>query len=143
MSIRRSPLRFALVLLAACGACKADDASICDREPLTCDAIYLPYVRLVVTDAETGDPYCGRLTVSYVSRECGVSDSTVCDCSAGELRGTGYFEHSPCHVNPPPGETSDLTVTVDGYRTFTAPVTLAWQCHPQLDLPVELQRPAP
>ena len=141
---RRLPwLWMALVPLAGWPACKSsDDSSICDRERLTCDAIYLPYVRLLVTDAATGDDYCGPLTVSYTSRECGETSSATCACAEGELRNVGpMLDHFPCHINPPPGETSDLTVTVDGYRTFTTAVTLNWQCHPQVDLPVALERP--
>jgi hypothetical protein len=37
----------------------------------------------------------------------------------------------PCHINPPEGETSRITVSVEGYGDFSTEVTLPYECHPQ------------
>jgi hypothetical protein len=114
----------------------------CDRdawEMLGCDAIYIPLVTFTFTDGSTGLAFCGPADISYLS-ECGSAGSYCggCDCLDGTMVPT-CDDAFPCHLSPPVGETSTITVTAEGYRDFVTEVTLPYECHPLRTVDVLLE----
>jgi len=108
-----------------------------NREPLECDGIYLPLITFTFTDASTGNAYCGPATIAYVVVGESGPSTVECYCQDNAMvMGPGF---ALCHVNPPEGETSRITVSVEGYGDFTTQVTLPYECHPQERVDVVLQ----
>lgn len=112
-------------------------ADPCERDPLECDAIYIPFVTFIFTDTSTGESYCGPAAISFLS-ECDRTGDASCECVGGFMVESGSMDFR-CHVNPPEGETSTITVTVEGYRDFIQDVTLPWECHPTAEVDVLLE----
>jgi hypothetical protein len=107
------------------------------RDALWCDAIYVPLVTFTFMDASTQKVYCGPATIGYEVMGKDLSGTAACDCEDDVMVTLGRgFE---CHVNPPEGETSLITVSVDGYEDFTTVVTLPYMCHPRAQVDVLLQ----
>jgi hypothetical protein len=145
-----SILRLILLLAAGPAACtdsESPEQSLPDghvdmpetlsdaRDPLYCDAIYVPLVTFTFTDAATGKSYCGPATISYEAVESDVSGQAFCECRDDVMARPGL---GPCHVNPPEGETSLIMVSVPGYEVFETEVTLPYECHPQIQVDVIL-----
>ena len=104
---------------------------------MECDAYYAPFVTFTFTDTSTGERYCGPAEVSYRS-ECGDRAETNCECAGGGMviSGSGF---EGCHINPPEGERSTITVSAPGYRDFVQSVRLPYECHPSADMDVMLE----
>jgi hypothetical protein len=126
---------FAIAAFLAHAACTPHDN--CSRDGLSCDAYYAPFVTFTFTDTSTGASHCGPVTVSYHS-ECDLSGEASCECVDGAVVQAGS-EIFACHVNPPEGERSTITVTAPGYRDFMQDVTLPYECHPTATIDVLLE----
>ncbi len=134
-------LSAAVIVMAAIGSssCRSDQCP--DREPLICDALYLPYVVFSFVDVESGDEYCGPATIRATSKRCDWAETTTCNCDAGVMVGEGSLGSMGCHINPPEGERTDITVSVIGYEDFETDVSLAYECQPREYVEVLLSRP--
>ncbi len=114
----------------------------CARDPLICDAIYIPIVTFTFIDTSTGMLYCDLATVGYSSPRCGYEHEAPCGCRDGEMTLYPDYPHSDymgCVLDPPAGETSTITVSAPGYRVFTQEVTLPYECHPRVHIDVMLE----
>ena len=127
-----------LRMLILCSAVTACNEQACPRDALVCDGVYVPYVAFTFTRADTGGSFCGPAEIDYVSHRCGQSGSASCDCVSGTMHGTGS-SGMDCNVNPPLGETSDITVRVDGFQPFDTTVSLPYECAPRVDVEVLLE----
>lgn len=132
---------FLCLLPAACTDIEEADQDAMEhgpdvRDALICDAVYVPLVTFTFMDASTQKVYCGPATIGYEVVGKDLSGTAECDCEDDVMVTLGRgFE---CHVNPPEGETSLITVSVEGYEDFTAEVTLPYICHPRAQVDVRL-----
>ena len=130
------PIRNALLLLCVVqGACTPHDT--CSRDGLSCDAYYAPFVTFTFTDTSTGDAYCGPVDISYRS-ECDLTGERSCECN-GEAVVISGSDFEGCHINPPEGERSTITVSAPGYRVFSQDLRLPYECHPTARIDVLLE----
>jgi hypothetical protein len=111
------------------------------RDGLICDAVYVPLVTFTFMDAVTQKVYCGPATIGYEVVGKDLSGTAACDCRDDMM--VNLDRGFECHVNPPEGETSIITVSVEGYDDFTAEVTLPYTCHPRAQVDVRLQPHVP
>ena len=143
-----------ILVLAACYASSGnadgttdvdvrEENADCVPDMMICDAIYIPLVTFTFTDASTGEPFCGTARVYYMEPRCGRDYEVPCGCFEGEMIQNPDSPYPsgelPCHVSPPVGETSTITVTVTGYRDFVQDVTLPYECHPTEHIDVLLE----
>jgi hypothetical protein len=146
----------AIALGAALVGCSPTDADLTpdadQREALTCDGVWLPYISFSFVDDATGDAYCGPATVAYMvvseydpaSGDGPASGIMGCVCRDGRMRSESTsFGDAWCWINPPRGETSRLTVTVPGYQVFETDISLAWACPSVHPVEARLVRDAP
>lgn len=126
----------ACILCAATAACNEIP---CPRDALLCDAVYLPYVVFTFTEADTGESYCGPAGIVYVSPRCGEDGWASCSCVDGYMQSDSHSSMD-CHINPPVGEKSDITVEVEGFEPFRTRVSLPFECAPRVDVDVLLER---
>jgi hypothetical protein len=121
---------------------EAPDSEI--RDVQYCDAVYDPSVELEFEEALTGAAYCGPVTIRYEPLEsaaCDVSDGGMsttgevqCDCVDGVMRVTaaplGMALGLVCHVYPPPGSFTRVTVSVAGRTDVVTDVAVECRCQP-------------
>ena len=114
------------------------------RDIVGCDAPYDPSVELEFEEALTGAPYCGPVTIRYEPLEsaaCDVSDGGMsttgevqCDCVDGVMRVTAaplaMAIGMVCHIYPPPGSSSRVTVSVAGRTDVVTDVAVECRCQP-------------
>ncbi len=104
------------------------------REGLVCENVYVPRVLVALTDARTGAPWCGEVHLKSQTRGTGEVVREVCQCKEGALRSFDL----PCHINPPIGRISDLTIKAAGFAPIVREVALARECEPRIELQATL-----